>query len=252
MPQSSWRERVAVVLVDPAHPGNVAATARVMVVNGLADLRLVNPASCDPADEPWLAWGAEDILRRARRFDALADCLADVTYAVGCTRRIRGRGWPQMDPKQAAQALRREAATGAVAVVFGPERTGLHRAHLELCHARSAIPQRVVHPSYNLSHAVAVYAYELTLAKGTAGAARPLAAHGAALRALREHLDAVLAPRGPGGRRLARDLFRFWLRGRPTEGELRLLHRAVMLMGVGLTKPPAAPVTASDGGIPTP
>ncbi|MBN1423297.1 hypothetical protein JXA88_01960 [Candidatus Fermentibacteria bacterium] len=252
MDRSSWQSRVAVVLVEPSHGGNVAAVARVMVVNGLADLRLVTPECTHAVDEPWLAWGAEDILRGARRFGTLAESLAEVTYAVGCTRRIRGRGWPQMDPQRTAQEVRREAESGTAALVFGPERTGLHRTHLELCHARSAIPQRVSHPSYNLSHAVAIYAYELTMAKGTPSSPRPAAATGVALRVLRDRLDAVLAPRGPGGRRLARDLYRLWLRARPTESELRLLHRAILLMGARLTNPAAEPITGSSDRIPAP
>lgn len=238
MNRRSWRDRVAVVLVEPAHAGNVAATARVMVVNGLRDLRLVDPRCADPNDEPWLAWGAEEILRRAQRFDSLEDCLRDVRYAVGCTRRTRRRGWPQLNPAEAAGTIRHEATTGVAALVFGPERTGLHVGHLELCHARSAIPQRVSHPSYNLSHAVAVYAYELTLSARHRTTQAPAAASGAALQALRAHLESVLSPRGPGGKRLARDLYRLWLRARPTDGELRLLHRSVLLMEARLTSSP--------------
>jgi TrmH family RNA methyltransferase len=227
---------VAVVLVEPGHAGNVAATARVMVVNGLVDLRLVNPQCGDPAEEPWLAWGAEEILRRSRRFETLAECLQDASFAVGCTRRIRRRGWPQLDPVEAARTVRQESSAAVAALVFGPERTGLHRSHLELCQARSAIPQRTDHPSYNLSHAVAIYAYELTRAGRRRATTPPEAAAGSALQALRAHLASVLASRGPGGQRLARDLYRLWLRARPTEGELRLLHRAILLMGARLTR----------------
>ncbi len=231
MEAGSWRARVAVVLVEPSHAGNVAATARVMVVNGLRDLRLVNPRCTDPCEEPWLAWGAEEILRRARRFDDLAECLSDVRYAIGCTRRPRRRGWPQFPPDEASRLIRQEALGGVAALVFGPERTGLRSEDLELCHATSTIPQRTAHPSYNLSHAVAIYAYELTLAGRRRAPRAPDAATGRALQALRDHLREVLDPRGPGGRRLARDLYRLWLRARPTQGELRLLHRAIMLMG---------------------
>jgi len=252
MVRSSWRERVAVVLVEPGHAGNVAATARVMVVNGLVDLRLVAPQCGDPTKEPWLAWGAEEILMRAQRFATLAECLRDVRYAVGCTRRSRRRGWPHMDAVEAARTVRHEAAAATAALVFGPERTGLHRSDLELCHAQSAIPQRTNHPSYNLSHAVAIYAYELTLAGRRRAATLPEAASGEALQALRARLESVLAPRGPGGKRLARDLYRLWLRARPTEGELRLLHRSVQLMSARLTRARAISDSPPDGSVSPP
>lgn len=229
--RESWRDRVSVVLVEPAHPGNVAAVARVMAVNGLQDLRLVNPQCGDHLAEPWMAWGGEEILRRAAVYGTLAECLRDVSFAVGCTRRKRKRGWPLMAPWEAAQALAREAHTGRAALVFGPERAGLTRAQLELCHVRASIPQVRDHPSYNLSHAVAIFAYELAIMGTRQASPEPQAAPGEALQVLRERLEQVLGPRGPGGKRLARDLYRIWIRARPTQGELRLLHRCVMLMG---------------------
>lgn len=235
----SWLEKVAVVLVEPEHPGNIASTARVMAVNGLRDLRLVRP----PADAKygatpwWMAWGAEDILDGAVPFDNLHSAVNHAVYVIGATRRKRKQRLTALSPKEAAATLRSETAAGPVAMVFGPERTGLHGTHLEVCHAITTIPQRTDHPSLNLSHAVAILAYELTLLT-TPPPPKPRreAATAASLKALQRHLISVLEELGPAPERLARDLFRVWMRARPTEGELRLLHRLLQRISSRLTQ----------------
>ena len=238
-PGDSWLENVAVVLVDPEHPGNIAATARVMAVNGLRDLRVVRPSAAAEDDTPpwWMAWGAEDILNQAARYDDLLAAVHHATYVIGATRRKRKQRLPALNPKEAARTLRAEAASGSVAVVFGPERTGLYGTHLEVCHAITAIPQRADHPSLNLSHAVAVLAYELTL-QSTLPPPTPRQepASVASLQALQRHLNSVLQVLGPTPERLAKDLFRVWMRARPTEGELRLFHRLLQRISSRLTQ----------------
>jgi tRNA (cytidine32/uridine32-2'-O)-methyltransferase len=234
----SWLDNVAVVLVEPEHPGNIAATARVMAVNGVRGLRLVQPTadSIYDATPRWLAWGAEDILDQAARYDDLPTAVNDAIYVIGTTRRKRKRRLTALSPKEAAETLRSEAAGGPVAIVFGPERTGLHGTHLEICHAVTAIPQRTDHPSLNLSHAVAIYAYELTLLTVLPPPTlQRNAASTASLRALRHRLISVLEELGPAPERLAKDLFRVWMRARPTEGELRLLHRLLQRISSRLT-----------------
>jgi TrmH family RNA methyltransferase len=238
-PRDSWLENVAIVLVEPERPENVAATARVMAVNGLRDLRLVCPSPTAQDDTPpwWMAWGAEDILTQAVHYDDLRGAVQHAIYVIGATRRKRKRRFKEFTPKEAAEKLGAEAATGPVAIVFGPERTGLYGTHLEACHALATIPQRTDHPSLNLSHAVAVFAYELTLLTTlTPPVPRAEPATVASLQVLQRHLASVLKDLGPTPERLAKDLFRVWMRARPTEGELRLLHRFLQRIRSRLTQ----------------
>jgi TrmH family RNA methyltransferase len=53
---------------------------------------------------------------------------------------------------------------GRLAVVFGPEGSGLSDEELALCHVRVHIPSDSAHPSLNLAQAVLVMAYELRVA----------------------------------------------------------------------------------------
>ena len=49
-----------------------------------------------------------------------------------------------------------------IAIVFGPERTGLTNEHLQHCQWQIRIPSAPEFPSLNLAHAVAILAYELS------------------------------------------------------------------------------------------
>ena len=53
---------------------------------------------------------------------------------------------------------------GRLAIVFGPEASGLTDEELALCHVRVHIPADPEHPSLNLAQAVLVLAYELRMA----------------------------------------------------------------------------------------
>ena len=84
----------AVVLVRPQVAGNIGAAARAMANTGLDDLRLVEPAAEIDNEAYSFAMHAHAILRGARRFDSLAEALADRDLVVG-TASLRERPWPQ-------------------------------------------------------------------------------------------------------------------------------------------------------------
>jgi len=228
----TWLNNILVVLVEPQYSGNIAACARVLAVNGLSQLHLVEQKDPRLFEETpwWLAWGAEDILNSAVHWTHLKDCISDCIFVVGCAHRKRRRSGPIVSPRAAALRLAEESAHGPVALVFGSERTGLHSEHLDLCHVRSEIPQKVEQPSYNLSHAVAIYAYELTQVSGPVKhpSTRSAPTVSSSL-ALREHLETVISLVGPAPARLSNDIYRLWLRARPSEAEMRLLHRLLQL-----------------------
>jgi tRNA C32,U32 (ribose-2'-O)-methylase TrmJ len=81
------------------------------------------------------------------------------------------------------------------ALVFGPEASGLTNAEIALCGRAAFIPSHAAQPSYNLSHAVAIAAYEVHRAARRAPAeARRRATHDekeALLALLRDGLLAI-------------------------------------------------------------
>lgn len=126
---------------------------------GQWELVLVSPpADLDQAPARALAYGAWDVLDTARRADDLAAAVAGASLVVGTTGKPAEGAWT---PRQLAAEAR--AAGGRLAVVFGPESSGLRQDELARCHRLVHIPTHVSHSSLNLAQAVLIVAYELFL-----------------------------------------------------------------------------------------
>lgn len=159
---------VRIVLVRPTHPGNIGAAARGMKNFGLSSLWLVAPRLFPHAEASARAAGADDLLAGARVVDDLAQAVADCHLVLGTSVRERGIGWAPMAPAAAAAAVREVAPQGPVAVVFGPEHSGLSNADLDLCRHRISIPTQPEFASMNLASAALIMAYEIMVGTGVA------------------------------------------------------------------------------------
>ena len=157
-------DRVDVVLLRPARPTNVAATCRAMKNMGLNSLRLVGFSVADvDVEARRLAYGAWDVLDAARSYAGPATATADASLVVGTS----GRSAPgTCPPRTLAESASARMGSGRLALVFGPEASGLSDEDLALCHARVYIPSHPAQPSLNLAQAVLVVAYELYLVAG--------------------------------------------------------------------------------------
>ncbi len=155
---------VRIVLVETSHPGNIGASARAMKTMGLDDLVLVAPRDFPSAEATARASGADDVLARARIVDSLADAIADCGFVAGASARMRRLSWPVTGPRLAAAALRDHARKASVAMVFGPEHSGLTNEDLGRCNQFVHIPANPAYSSLNLAMAVQVLCYELRMA----------------------------------------------------------------------------------------
>jgi tRNA/rRNA methyltransferase len=133
-------------------------------------------------------------------------------------------------PREFAAEAAGLAAGGRVAVVFGPEATGLSNEELALCQMRIRVPTHAAQPSLNLAQAVLLIAYELRLAarpETPASTPAPRAPAGAVEEALDEVRDALLAinylnPASP--QLILSELRALFLRAAVTEREVSLLR----------------------------
>ena len=115
------------------------------------------------------AVGAPEILQRARVTESLADAVANCTLVLGTGSLERRKPeqpvitLPQLVPRLHDELTRggRSHAAARIALVFGPEKRGLTRDDLALCHALVEIPTDPRQPSMNLGQAVAVCLYEI-------------------------------------------------------------------------------------------
>jgi TrmH family RNA methyltransferase len=182
--------RVDVVLVRPARPANVAAACRALKNMGLRSLVLVGaPEGLDAPEARALAYGAWDVLDGAAHEATLRDAVAGSTMVAGTSGRPHPEAWT---PRRLAAEAPERAGGGRLALVFGPEASGLSDDELARCHVRVHVPTDPAHPSLNLAQAVLLVAYELRLAALTAPGPATAPGTGGPPRASAGELEAAL------------------------------------------------------------
>ncbi len=223
--------RVQVVLVRPSRGGNVAAACRAMKNMGVRSLSLVGADDLVlDRDARALAYGAWDVLEGARRVAALSAAVAECTLVVATTGRDVAGTW---SPRRLAAEAEARSRGGRLAIVFGPEASGLRRDELDSCHVLVRVPTDPAQPSLNLAQAVLLLAYELRLAslglpvRAVPVGDEPPAAAGEleqAMQDLREGLLAIgyLDPANPD--RILTELRRLLARAGPSGREITLLR----------------------------
>jgi tRNA/rRNA methyltransferase len=158
------RDRFSFVLFRPKEAGNVGAAARALKNMGFTELRLVAPCSRTSSEAVAMAVHGRDLLERAQVFDTLGAAVADCALSVGTTCRKGPYRSHAKLARAAASELISESASNRIAIVFGPEDTGLTNDELKLCHRLLTIPGAPDYRSLNLAQAVMIVAYELMLA----------------------------------------------------------------------------------------
>lgn len=134
---------------------------------GCLHLRLVNPYEV-AFREARSAVHSGAILQAAREYKTLPEAIGDCDLVVGTTsignrelkhtiRRLEAGG----------RLIRKHAASGRIALLFGSEKFGLSNEDMSYCHWLMRIPTREEHGSMNLGQSVAVCLYEL-IRKSTA------------------------------------------------------------------------------------
>ncbi len=228
-------QNIRVVLVNPSHPGNIGGVARAMKNMCLSRLYVVaSPQHVLASDARARAVSALDVLEQAVVVDTLDEAIAECSYVVGASARLRTIPWPTYDPHVCAQQVVTLAHTTQVALVFGREDTGLHNDELEKCQSLVYIPANADYSSLNLAAAVQVLVYEIHMASlAMRGehvqlmADNPLAT-AAELEGLYQHFQATLThiqfydPNNP--KQLFRRLRRLFNRAQLDRMELNILR----------------------------
>lgn len=222
---------IRIVLVGTTHPGNIGAVARAMKNMGLTDLALVGPRYFPHEDATARASGAEELLDRATVVATLEEAIADCVFVAGASARSRAIDWPSLAPRECAARLLAESAGGKVAVVFGPEKSGLTNDHLDRCQVLLTIPTNPDFSSLNLAMAVQVMAYELLVARLDPPAVDEPEIPPATAEEMEHfyaHLENVLTDTGfldpDNPRTLMRRLRRLFIKAAPDQNEVNILR----------------------------
>ncbi len=199
---------------------------------GLDELCLVRPSLFPHSDATARASGADDILHRARVVGELESAISDCGFVVAASARKRSLPWPALSPSDTAAKLAAMRTMCPVALVFGPENSGLTNDELKRCNALVTIPASPEYTSLNLAMAVQILAYELWLAtEELAGAENTPDAPPATASELElffEHLEHILLETGflipDNPRHLVLRLRRLFLRAQLDKNEINILR----------------------------
>lgn len=150
------------VLVQPQMGENIGASARAMWNFGLDRLRLVSPRDGWPnASATAVASGAGRLLDEALVVDTTAQAIANTTFVFATTARHRALTKIVYSPERAMLESRKRLSAGEdIAILFGPERSGLDNACIARANAVISVPVNSESPSLNLSQCVLLIAYE--------------------------------------------------------------------------------------------
>lgn len=233
-------ESIRIVLVEPHHPGNIGAVARAMKTMALQQLFLVRPRTFPSPDAERRSMGAKDLLESATVVSDLDEAIGDCRLVIGSSARARSFPHEMLDPRECGARLVEEAQEGEpVALLLGPERTGLANEDLDRCTYQVQIPTSQAFSSLNLGAAAQLLCYEIFVASQS-GTPNPLvdSAHRPGYQIEMEHfylhLEQALDSRGflDGEMRevTLQKFRRLFGRARPHSGELKLLHTMMNLV----------------------
>ncbi len=186
--------KIHFILVEPAVPENVGASARAIKTMGFSSLRLVNPCEFRTGKAQWVAHASTEILNNAKVFTSLKDAIEDMDFVIGSSAKARsakGDHHPAEDIPKIISA--KQNSISQVAIVFGREESGLTNEELRLCDISTYIPMQTTFPSLNLSQAVMLYAFLLSKHKLKPGQAEIKEIPEPKYLALQKEVTALLA-----------------------------------------------------------
>lgn len=186
----------AIILIRPKYPENIGASARIALNFGIGQVIVVSDEV--PDRERMLkmathkAAGLIDTMKIVR--DA-AEAAIPFQFIVGTTARQGRHRIREQTPHEVMAEIAPLAGNNRIALMFGPENTGLTNSELDLCQFTSTIPTADF-SSINLAQAVAIHCYELAMAI-TSASTRPLPesdfANSFELEGMYDHIEQTLA-----------------------------------------------------------
>ena len=148
-----------IVLVNTQLPENLGATARSMLNFQFERLRVINPKfSLDNEKIIPVCAGADKVIKKIKVFEKFSDSIKDFNYVIATSNRVRSQKKNEISFRKLKEIISKNFK---VAIVFGPEKSGLDNEDLSLCEYTIKINSNQKFSSLNLSHAVAIVCYNL-------------------------------------------------------------------------------------------
>ncbi len=148
-----------IVLVNTQLPENLGATARCMLNFQFDKLRVISPKfSLDNEKIIPVCAGADKVIKKIKIFEKFSDSIKDFNYVIGTSNRVRSQKKKEISFSKLKNIILKNYK---VAIVFGPEKSGLDNEDLSLCDYSLKIDSNKKFSSLNLSHAVAIVCQNL-------------------------------------------------------------------------------------------
>jgi len=188
--------QIGIILVGPKYPENIGASARIASNFGINELIVVSEEDFEQERMLKMATHkAAHLIRKMRVCRTTAEAAAPFHLIVGTTAR-QGRHRPQdQTPREVMAEIVPLLAGNRIALMFGPESTGLSNEDLDFCQFASTIPTAGF-SSLNLAQAVAIHCYELYTALHThpfAAVPKSEFANSFDLEGMYEHIEEALS-----------------------------------------------------------
>ena len=152
------------ILVRPKYPENIGASARIAYNFGIERITMV--AEEKPDQERMLKMAthkAAHLIHDLQLVKTTQKAAEPYHFIIGTTARQGKHRVLEQTPHGVMQELAPLAVDHRIALMFGPENSGLTNEDLDYCQFTSTIPTADF-SSLNLAQAVAIHCYELSLA----------------------------------------------------------------------------------------
>ncbi len=148
-----------IVLVNTQLPENIGATARCMLNFQFEKLRVIKPKfSLDNEKILPICAGADRVIKKVKIYENFSDSIKDFNYVIATSNRVRSQKKDEISFRKLKEIILKNYK---VAIVFGPEKSGLDNEDFSLCDYTIKINSNQKFSSLNLSHAVAIVCYNL-------------------------------------------------------------------------------------------
>jgi tRNA/rRNA methyltransferase len=156
--------QIRVVCIEPKYQVNLGYVARVMKNFGIEDLALVRPR-CKHTGKNAVKYSkhAHELLRNARIYKNLEKAARGITIGTTGIWEKSDRTFNNIYSLSELRNMKGWAKSRYVTVVLGRDDTGLNRDELAACDAIVFIGSSKSYPVLNISHALAIVLYELTM-----------------------------------------------------------------------------------------
>ena len=190
-------KNISIVLYRPKYAGNIGSVARAGKNMGITQIVVVGAKEFDREEmEQRSTHLAADVLDQIQYVVSIEEALGTFTYIVGTTARIGKARGPFVSPRAVAQNIAGLSQKNKIALLFGPEDTGLANDQLRLCHTVVTIPTSHEFTSLNLSQAVMILCYEIFIVSPATAETKPKLALSSELEGMYRQIKDLLSEIG--------------------------------------------------------